>query len=172
MMIKYEIPEFPGYYITQDGQVWSNKSNRFLTTGKHVDGYAVVGMFKHKKVYSSSIARLLLTTFVRPPLPGEEARHLNDIKTDDELSNLAWGTHKQNGKDMIRNGHSGVGERNGNSKLFPLDIINILYLCQEKQKAQTEIAKMYGVTQSMISYINLGKFWKNIYVIWNSGESG
>jgi len=165
------IPGFPGYHINLKGEVWSEKTNRYLTIGKHSQGYREVGLNKNKKQCYFIVARLLLTTFDRPPFPGEEARHLNDIKLDDRLENLAWGTHKQNSEDMIRNGRCAVGERCGNSKLFLLDVINILMLCGENTQTQTEIIKMYGVDQALISNIKTGKLWKHVYTIWNQEQS-
>lgn len=35
---------------------------------------------------------------------GEKCRHLNDIRTDDKLSNLCWGTHGENIRDAVKNG--------------------------------------------------------------------
>jgi len=129
------IPGFPGYHINLKGEVWSEKSNRFLTT------------------------------FVRPPKLGELGRHLNDINTDNKLENLAWGTNKQNMADMIRNGHSHIGEKHGRSKLFPLDVLNILWSISEKKYTHTKLAKMYTVHATTVADISHGRIWKHIYNI-------
>lgn len=50
------------------------------------------------------VAHLMLTSFVGPRPDGHVARHLNDVKTDNRLANLAWGTRSQNYDDAIRNG--------------------------------------------------------------------
>lgn len=50
------------------------------------------------------VSVLVLTTFVRPkPFLKAMARHLDDNKSNDRLSNLAWGTRGQNTNDSIRN---------------------------------------------------------------------
>jgi hypothetical protein len=38
------------------------------------------------------------------------ARHLNDVKTDNRLENVAWGTRKENAADMRRNREKAAGQ--------------------------------------------------------------
>lgn len=38
------------------------------------------------------------------PSPSAVGRHLNDIRTDNRIENLAWGSYGDNMRDMIRNG--------------------------------------------------------------------
>ncbi len=161
-----QIPGFPRYYINLKGQVWSDKRKKFLYVGKHPDGYNVVTLFNNGRPHDCIIARLLLTTFVRLPLPGELARHLNDHNTDNRLENLAWGTYKQNFADMVRNGHDNFL---GNPKLFVLDIISI-YSLYAKGFAQVKIAKLYNIKSPQISTILSGKSWKQVYTVWNNKE--
>lgn len=49
------------------------------------------------------VHRLVLEAFVGPCPAGQEARHLNDIPCDNWLTNLVWGTSKQNRADARRN---------------------------------------------------------------------
>ena len=47
--------------------------------------------------------RLIMAAFCGPPPDGcDVVRHLNDVKTDNRLSNLAYGTHFQNRQDVRR----------------------------------------------------------------------
>lgn len=64
--------------------------------GKHVEGYYYT---KYGLVH-----RLVLLTFVGPCPTGKLACHRNDIKTDNRLVNLYWGTPVQNSKDANHNG--------------------------------------------------------------------
>ena len=48
---------------------------------------------------------LVLTAFVGPrPSPEIEVRHLNGVRSDNRLSNLAWGTASENAYDRVRHG--------------------------------------------------------------------
>lgn len=57
---------------------------------------------------SKRIANLVLESFVGPRPKGQLVRHLNDVKTDNRLVNLAWGTYEENYADAIRNGRHGM----------------------------------------------------------------
>lgn len=50
------------------------------------------------------VHRLVLEAFVGPCPEGLECRHLDDVKTNNHLSNLMWGTRIENRADMVRNG--------------------------------------------------------------------
>lgn len=51
-----------------------------------------------------SVHSLVLETFVGPCPVGMEALHDNDVRDDNRLSNLSWGTRSQNVLDSVRNG--------------------------------------------------------------------
>src|SRR5258706_1418925 len=63
---------------------------------------------KHRKVL---IHRLILETFIGPCPTGKEARHLDGDPSNNKLSNLEWGTPKQNGEDRIGHGTQIHGEK-------------------------------------------------------------
>jgi hypothetical protein len=50
--------------------------------------------------------------FIGPTPEGKEILHNNDVKTDCSLSNLRFGTRKDNHADQVRNGKLGRGWRN------------------------------------------------------------
>lgn len=53
-----EIKGYEGYEITEDGRVWSNKTNRYLKLSKDKDGYYKVTLSKNgneKQFFCSQI---------------------------------------------------------------------------------------------------------------------
>lgn len=50
------------------------------------------------------VHRLVAEAFIPNPDDLPLVRHLNDIKSDNRVENLAWGTHSDNMADSIRNG--------------------------------------------------------------------
>jgi NUMOD4 motif/NUMOD3 motif len=102
------IPEWPEYEISNRGRVRRCDSGHLLTiyasTGR--DDRRRVRLYRNRVPLSLAVARLLLTAFVRPPNPGEYARHLDDNQENDDLKNLVWGFHEDNTEDAKRNAQS------------------------------------------------------------------
>lgn len=78
-----------------------------------VDGYIRYSLCKGQKYKHFKRSVLIARHFIPNPFNLPVVRHLNDIKTDDSLPNLAWGTQKQNKEDAARNGKIAKGERHG-----------------------------------------------------------
>lgn len=77
-------------------------------------------------------------------------------------SHLFFGGQRDNTLDMIAKGrHRGaVGERNAKSKLTVAQVKEIREKYSDRKTPTAKIAKIYGVSQPMISYILIGKNWK------------
>ncbi len=105
------IPSLPGYFITRDGRVWSEKSHRWRKT--HIDkstGRVVFGVFTAKGIQIAQIHRSLLETFIGPCPEGMECRHLDGDPLNNNLGNLKWGTRYENMQDkIIHNAKSNIG---------------------------------------------------------------
>ena len=70
-------------------------------------GYKRVELItKQNKVRCCKIHVLKAKAFIFGPNPldADQIRHLNDVKTDNRLINLVWGTASENMKDRVRNG--------------------------------------------------------------------
>jgi hypothetical protein len=67
---------------------------------KHVN----VTLYKDGVAQTPLVHRLVLAAFVGPCPPGQQARHWDDVGTNNTLSNLLWGTPSDNQHDMVRNG--------------------------------------------------------------------
>lgn len=105
----------PGYEVTETGDVFSVGSN-WRGYGKRKliaflwDGYLYVRLTiggKRKKHY---IHKLVAAKFL-PPRPSllYEIRHLDGQKTNNHISNLVWGTRKDNAEDREKHGRTSRG---------------------------------------------------------------
>lgn len=113
----------------------------------------VNGKCKHPRVHS-----LVLKAFRGARPAGMMARHLDDNKANNRLSNLAWGTHAENTSDAIKHGLIVSGESQPNSKLTREQVAQIRDLAGKK--SHRRIAADFGVAGSTVGNILNGRTWK------------
>jgi hypothetical protein len=96
------IPGYDGYAITEDGQVWSYKRNRFLTIRLDKDGYQVLTLRVDKKIKIGKVHRLVLLAFIGPDNDPNKTKvdHIDNIKTNNDINNLRWVTNSENNQNV------------------------------------------------------------------------
>jgi len=106
------IKDFPNYYVTDIGRVFSNKTHYShwrnprtslvpyeLRPVTEPRGYKVVGLANDSMVITKSVHRLVLETFVGLPPEGMECWHHDGNPANNQLENLRWDTHSANMRD-------------------------------------------------------------------------
>lgn len=115
-----DIPEFAeSYEVSNFGRVRSkNRMVRHNCGGEKKvkekilsqlilpNGYCQVFLWCEGKRKACLVHRLVLLAFVGKCPEGQEVRHLNSVKTDNRLVNLAYGTHSENVIDTINLGRN------------------------------------------------------------------
>ena len=67
--------------------------------------YLRVGLYGENGVFHQRLVHILvLEAFKGPCPPGHQARHLNDVGSDNRVDNLEWGTLSDNKVDAAKNG--------------------------------------------------------------------
>lgn len=176
-----EPTDFPGYRVSRDGRLQSRRSRRPLGQGNGSavamrdewrdlkaillpNGY-LTARFRidgRKYAVSKYVHRLVLELFVGPKPEGmEEVRHLNGVKTDNRVENLAWGTKKENWVDMRRHGTYPHGSRHGIAKLTEEKVMEILHLLTDG-RTHSSISKLYGVCPATITFIAKRQTWVHV----------
>jgi hypothetical protein len=132
------IPGFPGYEVSDTGRVRSYWRRWFRGVGRgrgcawlpgntsremrfRVDprtGYCHVQLRRDGKAHQRYLHRLVLEAFRGPCPPGHETRHLDGVRSNNVLTNLAWGTKAENEADRHRHGTVLRGDRHP-SRLHP-----------------------------------------------------
>lgn len=109
------IPGFEAYEVSTDGAVRSMKRRNIRTKDQHDNGngYFYVTLFMNNQASHLYVHRLVLLAFVGPCPDGMEARHLNGVRSDNRLANLAWGSKLENAADMQAHGTQPRGDRHG-----------------------------------------------------------
>lgn len=111
-----EVPGFLGYRVSSLGRVqscWEHANGhgatlsdrwRDLSTKPDYSGYVHANLWNDGRSVRRKVSRLVLELFVGPCPEGMECRHLDGDKTNNQLSNLRWGTRSENVRDKTRHG--------------------------------------------------------------------
>lgn len=144
------IPGYPGYKVSNRGRVKSpRKMLKPITTA---NPYPMVALKNQIKVYVHAV---VLLAFVGPPPKRKICRHLDDRPTNNKLSNLCYGTRKQNWEDSVKHGTARRGEKNHNSLLTEKSVKEI----RLSNETYDVLAKKYKVKKSTILNVRCGRSW-------------
>jgi hypothetical protein len=159
------IPNFPGYFATDEGQILSYKRGVARIRQAHLSGsrYLILSLWNNGVATNRSVHSLVLEAFVGPrPTPLHQVRHLNGIRIDNRLENLAWGTASENANDRKDHGTQVLGSRVGTNQLTEQDVIN---LRQEIVAGATlnRLAMRYNVNATTIYFAAVGINWPHVH---------
>lgn len=132
-------------------------------------GYPRVTLYKNRKGFPTKVHKMVLFAFKGKRPKGYDSAHLNGIKSDNRIENLAWVTRKENMSHKIIHGTRQHGERHGCHKLTLAQVQQILkeYRPPEGRKVQSkwhhgnsgELAVKFGVSKGTIQDIVRGDSW-------------
>lgn len=158
------------YCIDENGNVWSFKSNKFLTQQKNEGGYYYVTLYKEGKSYHKYVHRLVAETFI-PNLDNLlQVNHKDENKNNNNINNLEWISAKDNANYGTRTKRQSETQQQSspcNKQIAMCDkkthqIIQIFY-------SISEASRQTGITLSNISKVANGDrqsaggyFWKFI----------
>lgn len=98
-----DTPFHEGYQVTDDGRVFSLKSNKFLSPKVDKYGYIAYTLFVSGKARCVTAHRLVALTYINNPDNLPCVNHINENKLDNRVDNLEWVTVKDNDNHGTRN---------------------------------------------------------------------
>lgn len=150
------------YYISNMGRV--SKDKKLLTIKIDRSGYLIVVI---KPIRKASVHLLVANAFLLHTKTKDKkiVRHLDGNKTNCKLTNLKFGTLKENADDRhLHDGYNNAkGENHPNAKLTVNDIKNIKTKLANGQSTFS-IAKEYNVNRWTIGSIKHGKTWSHVTI--------
>lgn len=154
-----QIPDFPDYYATEDGQIWSAKRKRFLSLKTKSKGYVKCNLYRPDgSVKNIRVHRFIWQTFNGVIPDGYEINHKNEIRDDNRLENLELVTHRENlmyGNGLEKRRLKSIElVRRGCDCNFarPITLIDIGTNEKLTFKAKIEAAKYLGVKSKHLTY--------------------
>jgi hypothetical protein len=170
-----EIRGTDGFYrIDVFGQVWTCRARGFIKNRKGPwkkktpagfdrGGYPTILLWLNGKSKWYRIHRLVLETFRGPRLPGQVCRHFPDPdRKNNQLSNLQWGTPKENTHDRRYHGTYQTGEKNPAAKLTWKTVREIRgRYCRRNGRV---LARFYGISVCQLMRVVKGDSWKEMGV--------
>lgn len=133
-----------------------------LNPYSHPAGYLRVSLRGKKGVY---VHHIVMLAFVGVCPEGYEVNHKNGVKSDNRLINLEYVTPSENclhSRRVLGNRVKGVkGSSNHAAKLTEDDVKHIRILLKNGQSSR-QIAKVYGVSKTVILMINKGELWTHV----------
>lgn len=122
------------------------------------DGYPTYSFSKDGKPKPMKAHIAVMLAFVGPRPAGMDVCHKDGVRSNSHLSNLRYGSRRENMGDAILHGTL-AGENNGNSKLTGQDVSDILRRYAEFEE---KIAAEYKVTSGTIRNIKMGRTYMGI----------
>ena len=93
-----DIPGYPGYQISNCGNIFSRKLERVITLHPDKDGYLRCGLYNNNIEKHFRIHRLVATAFIPNPEDKPQVNHKDGNKANNNVSNLEWNTVAENNK--------------------------------------------------------------------------
>lgn len=163
------------YLVSNTGLVYSEPRTEFVgssrTGGHHRyrnsrhlkprignTGYYQVGLYTEARAKRCTVHRLVALAFLDNPLNLKEVNHKDGDRLNNHVSNLEWTSRVENSLHSTRVLLKNRGTDNKASKLSEKNVLEIKTLL-DSGTPQTDIAKLYNVSNHAIFRIQRGHNW-------------
>ena len=89
-----KVPDFPKYFISEYGELWSEKSKRILKNRLNA-GYYYYSLSNGEISNFFMVHRLVASVFISNPDSLPFVNHIDGVKTNNHYSNLRWATRSE-----------------------------------------------------------------------------
>tara|TARA_R110002012_G_C11472772_1_gene594153 strand:+ start:308 stop:805 length:498 start_codon:yes stop_codon:yes gene_type:complete len=155
------INNFPDYQVSDLGRVKSFKHQKpkilsILPFGRYHGLY----LSRDGRKYIKYIHQLVAQAFLGPQL-NLDVRHLDGDRSNNCLTNLAYGTRQENMEDALKHGTTARGERLPQSKLTDSKVIELRKLRAEGVTVP-KLSEMFGINLRTVYRALTKESWSHI----------
>lgn len=170
MEVWKDIPGYESFYQVSDlGRVKSLTRKVYRGAGFYlcqerilkpalVKGYPAVALAKDGKSRTMRVHILVMLAFVGPCPEGQEVLHRHGDRADARLTELRYGTRRENMADAVVHG-TVVGVNNGNAKLTTAQVLEIW---DSYDRFERKLAGIHKVSLGTIRNLRMGRTYKGI----------
>lgn len=156
-----DVPGYDLYMCSPQGDIKNKHTGCLLKPAEDKDGYLKVVLVNESGKHSIAVHRVVGFTYIPNPGNKPQINHIDGNKKNNSVNNLEWVTNKENILHAIKSGLSNtVGENNGNAKLSAGSVKKIRSLFKTGRWNKCQLARMYGVSRTMIRLIVENKNWR------------
>lgn len=152
------------YLITDEGQIYSEITEKFLKPFKNPQGYYLIDISHNGKSYTRQLHRLVALTFIPNPNMLETVNHKNGDKSKNCAENLEWMTRLDNVRHAWETGLAKprFGTDNPANVYSEEQIHCVCKLLESGYKNSKEIEKLTGVNFNTVKDIRQRRSWLTI----------
>lgn len=152
------------YFVSGDGEVYSDISKTILKQRKNHKGYWIVTLNQGTRRVTRTVHKMVALTFVGPiPADGYQVDHVDGNKENNHYTNLEWVTTKENTLRAWRLGlvTPNCGDKHHQTTYSDETVRNAVIEVMQG-KGVSETADKYGIPRKHFSKITKGKLRRDI----------
>jgi hypothetical protein len=162
-----DIEGYEGLYkVSKFGRIFSFYDNRILNPKPRKSKYLIIGLYKDGVRITYRVHRLVAEAFIPNPLNKATVNHRDGNKSNNNVWNLEWATHKENTKHAwdndLMSAHGNIGIQNGMCILTPIQVLEIREKWAYGNYAQKQLCDEYGISRGGLYGIITRRTWKHI----------
>lgn len=161
-----EIEGYPNYYISEDGNVFSDRTGKWVILKHDINwsGYHRVALRNKDGIKRFAVHRLVAINFIPNPENLPEVDHINFDRGDNIYSNLTWTTRLKNQRHSIKEGRRDhlLGEGHHFATVTESAVKEMRRLYRPRVFTAQMLADRFGCGRRTVASIVRYKTWRHI----------
>ena len=151
-----QIKNYPNYFVTEEGLVFSSKTNKYLKFSYDQQGYQRVGLYiGNYKTKTIKVHRLIAETFIENTENKKDVNHIDGDKSNNNVSNLEWCTRSENIKHAFKTGLSTISDAQKNRFIAMSKAQTGANNPAARKLINTETGEIFDTIKEVLPLVNL-----------------